>query len=204
MRIILVIILCLCTAGELFAAEDWAYELSPEAKQIYKKKIIQYPCENIPALLQQNKTQDLYYTIRDAGIFKTKSCGTIIQRHADQLKRMLGVKDAVAFYFYKLGDNQQLKILETDFDNEAKATGDYVVVDLFGYLDDWDISGVRLVRHAAYSDGAASELLCSAIMWRRYLFGEKSFKENWYKAGRNEKINQRILDYFYETCRVAP
>lgn len=204
MKLLTIVIICVCTAGNVLASDDWAYELSSEAKRIYEKKIIQDPCRNIPELLRQGNTQDLYYTIRDAGLFRTESCGAVIQRHVDALSRLPGVKYAIAFYFYRLGDKQQLKVLAAVFDKEARATGDHWVIELFGFLDDWDISGVRLVRHAAYSDAAASELLCSALMWRRYLYGEKFFKKNWYTIGNKEKIAQRTLDHFYERCQCEP
>jgi hypothetical protein len=187
-----------------FAAEDWAYELSSKAREIYAQKKTQIPCEKIPELLKRNNTQDIYIAIRDAGLFQTKSCGVIIQKHANALNQLPGVKDAIAFYFFKQGDKQQLNILADDFDKEARSMGDHWTVDLFGFMDDWNISGVRLVRHAAYSDAVGAELLCSALMWRRYLFGEKSFSENWYKVGKQEQVVQRKLDNLYETCGVKP
>ncbi len=223
--ILTVITIFLHATGSAFAVDDWAYELSAKAKKIYKTKTIQFACEEIPKLLhslpeigktmsetkarnisnmiqQGNIRQELYFAIRDAGLFQTKSCEPIIRQYADSLNNMSGVKDAIAFYFYKLGDKQKISILANDFDKEARVAGDHWTVDLFGYLDDWDISGVRLVRHAAYSDAAGSELLCSAIMWRRYLYGEKVFKDNWYGIGEKEKVNRRALDHFYERCSV--
>lgn len=207
MKILVLTILCICIASNVFAIEDWAYECSSEAKQIYEKKIIQYQCKNIPKLLRQGNTEDLYHTIRDAGLFRTTSCGSIIKKHEKQLNNMVGVKDAVAFYYYRLGDKQQLKILANSFDKETfdKETnsfgGDHWTVELFGFLDDWDISGVRLVRTAAHADGAGAELLCSALSWRRYLYGETIFKQNWYKFGEKEKIGKPELDHFYEGCK---
>jgi len=222
MPIILVILLLIYTISPAIATEDWAYELSAEAKQIYKKKIVQYPCKNIPTLLSQSvssdfkqtptgfiltsvqneKTDEIYRAIRDAGLFRTKTCDSVIKRNIERLDELPGVKDAIAFYYYRLGDKNKLNILATDFDN--KASGDHWTVELFGFLDDWEISGVRLVRLAAHSDGAGSELLCSALMWRRYLYGEKNFKDNWYRVGKKEKVDKRRLDNFYETCRVEP
>lgn len=204
MKTIASIILSLCIAGNAVASDDWAYELSQEAKKIYEKKTIQIPRQRIPALLAENNNQDLYIAIRDAGLFQEKSCYPIIQENLSVLGQISGVRDAVAFYLFKLGDKQQMKILVSDFDKEARAIGDHATVDLFGYLNDWDNFGVRLVRHAAYSDAVGSELLCSAIVWRRYLYGEKNFKNNWYRVGKKEKVDKRRLDHFYETCRVEP
>jgi hypothetical protein len=65
-----------------FAADDWAYELSSKAREIYTQKKTQIPCESPPELLTQKKTQDIYIAIRDAGLFQTKSCDVIIQKHA--------------------------------------------------------------------------------------------------------------------------
>jgi hypothetical protein len=204
MKIIPSILLFFCIPGTVFAADDWAYELSHEARKIYENKIVQIQCQTIPTLLTQNNKQDLYISIRDAGLFQEKSCYPIIQKNLSVLQQMPMVRDAVAFYFLKLGDKEQMKSLVNDFDKEARATGDHATVDLFGYLNDWDTSGVRLVRHAAYSDAVGSELLCSAIVWRRYLYGEKNFKDNWYRVGKKEKVDKRRLDHFYETCRVEP
>jgi hypothetical protein len=221
MKTIASIILCLCFAGNAVAAEDWAYELSAEAKQIYRKKIVQYPCKKIPTLLDQSmspefkqtqtgltlvpvqneKTDEIYFTIRDAGLFRTKSCESYIKQHISRLNELPGVKAAIAFYFYRMGDKQQLNNLIADFD---KASSDDFAVELFGFLDDWNVSGVRLVRLAAHADASGAELLCSSIMWRRYLYGEKIFKDNWYSVGKNEKVDKRRLDHFFETCRVEP
>ena len=202
MKTFIFTILFIFTASNVFAIEDWAYECSLEAKQIYEKKIIQYPCEKIPQLLRQGNTQDLYHTIRDAGLFRTTPCGSIIKNHENKLNNIVGVKDAVAFYYYRLGDKQQLEILANVFDKETNSIGgDHWTVDLFGFLDDWDISGVRLVRSARHADGAGAELLCSAIIWRRYLYGDKIFKQNWYKFGKKEKIDKRKLDHFYDYCK---
>jgi hypothetical protein len=200
MKLIATIVLCICLAGTALASDDWAYELSPQAREIYEKRIVQIPCEKISELLKEKDDQDLYLAIRDAGIFKQESCKPIIQKHMDQLTQ-LGLNGAVAFYLLRLGDRKQVNALAEIFDKEARTVGDHWVVELFGFLDDWDVSGKRLVRHSGYSDGAASELLCSAIMWRRYLYGEKIFKEKWYEVGKKEKIEKRILDHFYETCK---
>jgi hypothetical protein len=94
-----------------------------------------------------------------------------------------------------------VNVLAEIFDKEARIVGGHWAVELFGFLDDWDVSGKRLVRHSLHADGAAAELLCSAIMWRRYLYGEKLFKEKWYEVGKKERIDKRILDHFYETCK---
>jgi hypothetical protein len=201
MKLIATIILCICMAGSALASEDWAYELSPHAREIYEKRIIQIPCEKIPKLLNEKNTQDLYLAIRDAGIFKEESCRRIIQKHMDELMQLPDVKGAVSFYLLRLGDRQQLNVLAKVFDKEARATGDHWVVELFGFLDDWDVSGKRLARHSGYSDGASAEILCSAIMWRRYIYGEKTFKQKWYEVGKKEKIEKHILDLFYERCK---
>jgi hypothetical protein len=198
MKLVATIVLCICLAGTALASENWVYDFSPQAREIYEKRIVQIPCEKISELLKEKDDQDLYLAIRDAGIFKQESCKPIIQKHMDQLTQ-LGLKGVVSFYLLRLGDRQQLNVFAEIFDEQVLR--DFWVVELFGFLDDWDVSGKRLVRHSRYSDGAASELLCSAIMWRRYLYGEKIFKEKWYQVGKKEKIEKRILDHFYETCK---
>jgi len=198
MRLIVIIFFIIGTPGTLFATEDWTYELSPKAKEIFKKRVIQIPCEKIPELLKEKKTHDLYFAIRDAGIFKQESCRPIIRKHKDELMR-LGLEGVISFYLLRLGDRQQLNVFAEIFDEEVLR--DFWVIELLGFLDDWDVSGKRLVKISGYSDGAASEVLCSAIMWRRYLCGEKIFKQKWYEIGKEERIKKNILDYFYETCK---
>jgi hypothetical protein len=198
MRLIVIIFFIIGTPATLFATEDWTYELSPKAKEIFKKRVIQIPCEKIPELLKEKKTHDLYFAIRDAGIFKQESCRPIIRKHKDKLMR-LGLEGVISFYLLRLGDRQQLNVFAEIFDEEVLR--DFWVIELLGFLDDWDVSGKRLVKISGYSDGAASEVLCSAIMWRRYLYGEKIFKQKWYEIGKEERIKKNILDYFYETCK---
>ena len=203
MKLIATIVLCICLADTALASDNWVFALSPQAREIYEKRIVQIPCEKISELLREKNDEDLYLAIRDAGIFKQESCKPIIQKHRNQLTQ-LGLKGAVSFYLLRLGDRQQINVLAEIFDKDARTVGDHWVVELFGFLDDWDVSGRRLVRHSVYSDGAASELLCSAIMWRRYLYGEKIFKEKWYEVGEKERIEKRILDHFHETCKCKP
>jgi hypothetical protein len=198
MRLIVIIFFIIGAPGTLFATEDWAYELSPKAKEIFKKRVIQIPCEKIPELLKEKKTHDLYFAIRDAGIFKQESCRPIIRKHKDELMR-LGLEGVISFYLLRLGDRQQLNVFAEIFDEQVLR--DFWVIELLGFLDDWDVSGKRLVKISGYSDGAAAEVQCSAIMWRRYLYGEKIFKQKWYEIGKKERIKKEHLDFFYETCK---
>jgi hypothetical protein len=79
---------------------------------------------------------------------------------------------AYSFYRLRLGDISFIDNLIDCFDKEARKIGDHYTIELFGFLPDWEKSGLCLVRHAKYSDGAASEMLCSAILWRRFFYGE--------------------------------
>lgn len=183
---------------------DWAYELLPRAKTIYDQKLTQVPCEEIPELINTDNEEALHIAIRDAALFQSKSCGPIIRAQRQALEKLNWLRPVVAFYFLFQGEQQQLQYLATVFDEEARRIGDHVVVELFGFLPDWDVSGVRLVRHAGYSDGASAELLCSALIWRRYLYGENSFLENWKNIGRREGIPQKRLNHFYTACKYSP
>lgn len=186
------------------AGEDWAYELTSEARAIYEKKQIQVSCENIPTLLKANRDYDVYIAIRDAALFKDRACGAIIQSNRQALDRVSGLNDTINFYFLQQGQKQKLQHLAAVFDREAKGIGDHPVVEFFGFLPDWEVSGVRLVRHAGYADASGAETLCSAIMWRRYLYGEQAFKEHLYAIGTKEGIPVRRLDHFYSRCQSAP
>jgi hypothetical protein len=177
-------------------ALDWAYECGNEAKEIYAKKKIQIPCSRIDDLLKKNDINRMYIAIRDAALFEDKTCDIYIKKNLSKLKKLDGVKDAVAFYSYKNGDPAGLKLLAGSFDKDQN---DFAV-DLFGFLDDWQISGIRLIRYAKFSDASGSEQLCSAIMWRRYLYGEKNFKHFWFKIGKKEKVNLKVLQHFFDYC----
>jgi len=179
-------------------SEDWAfYESEAKAREIYNKKIIQIPCAHIDELLQKNDINGLYIAIRDAALFGDKSCEKHIKKNLRKLKKLDGAKDAVAFYSFKNGDLKGLKLLADSFDRNFSE----FAVDLFGFINEWQISGRRLARYAKYSDASGSEALCNAISWRRYLYGEEDFKRNWFKIGEEEKVSLEILQHFYDRCR---
>ncbi len=183
-------------------ALDWAYECGNDAKEIYSKKKIQIPCSRIDDLLKKNDINRMYIAIRDAALFGDKTCDTYIKKNLGKLKKLDGVKDALAFYSYKNGDSSGLKLLAKSYDKDVQRTGSEFAVELFGFLNEWQISGRRLVRFAkCCHDAVGGEILCSAIMWRRYLYGEDDFKRNWFKIGKEEKVRMEILQHFYDKCR---
>lgn len=195
------IIFFICVFVGAVRAGDWVFESSArEAKEIYTKKKIQIPCKRIGELLKKDDIHGVYIAIRDAALFGDKTCNTYIKTNLDRLNRIEGVKDAVAFYFYKNGDSSGLKLLADSYDKEGR-TGDHSTVNLFGFLNEWEISGRRLVRHAkCCSDLVGGEALCSAIWWRRYLYGEKDFKHFWFKIGKEENVSSEKLQHFYGNC----
>jgi hypothetical protein len=178
-------------------AQDWAFECGAEAKEIYAKKQIQIPCERIDELLRKDDINGVYIAIRDAALFGDKTCETYIGKNLNKLKTLVGAKDAVEFYYYKNGDPSGLTELGDSYDKEAHKIGDHWTVDLFGFINEWKISGRRLVRHAkCCSDAVSGELLCSAIAWRCYLFGKEDFERFWFK------IRKRRESKFRETPMV--
>jgi len=200
LQITIVISLALLITAPCAQAEDWAYELADSAKQIYMKKAVQIPCSRIGDLIQSKAKDDIYLAIRDAGLFHDQTCASVVRKFRQTLEKMVGVRDAVAFYLYRMGDKQQLNVLAKSFDRDAKRTGDHWTVELFGFLDDWNIAGRRLVRHSSYSDGADSEVLCSALMWRRYLYGEADFEDNWFRIGKQEHVDMERLKDKFDYC----
>jgi hypothetical protein len=180
-------------------SEDWAfYESEAKAREIYNKKIIQIPCARIDDLLRKNDSIGVYIAIRDAALFGDKTCETYIKKYLRKLKKLDGAKDVIAFYSYKNGDQKGLKLLAGSFDKDLSE----FAVDLFGFINEWQISGRRLVRFAkCCHDASGGELLCNAISWRRYLYGEDDFKRNWFKIGKEEKVSLEILQHFYDKCR---
>jgi len=188
-----------CVFADVLRAGDWVFE-SEEAKEIYSKKKIQIPCKRIGELLNKDDINGVYIAIRDAALFGDKTCSKYIKKNLDRLKRTEGAKDAVAFYSYKNGDPSGLKLLADSYDKEGR-TGDHSTVDLFGFLNEWEISGRRLVRHAkCCTEGVGGEALCSAIWWRRYLYGEKDFKYFWFKIGKEENVSLEKLQDYYNNC----
>jgi hypothetical protein len=97
---------------------------------------------------------------------------------------------------------QHLKTLAQTFDSEVgSGGGDHWTVDIFGYINEWEISGKRLVKHARGAQEVGAKLLCSAVLWRRYLHGEKKFKDHWFQTGKEEKVSLDRLNYYYDSCQ---
>lgn len=193
-------LVCWGIIGRAVAADDWAYELPAEAKEIYLWKRTQIPCSELGKLVQKKDADKSHIAIRDAGLFGDKSCGPYIRRYRDALSA-LGLSNTVAFYYLKTGDSSRRDDLVKSFDREATRVGDHVTVELFGFLEDWEATGRRLVRHAKRADGAAGETLCSAIAWRRFLYGEVLFEQNWFAIGKQEEVDRERLVHYFDSCR---
>lgn len=167
---------------------DWAYELTDNAKNIYIDKKVA-SCELISELLGKRDHRELYTLIRDSALFKIRACENYIQKNLPVLKKIEGVSDAVSFYYYQMGDKAKLNDLANSFDKNIKEVPDHWTVELFGFIDEWEITGRRLVRYSKDSDGVGSELVCSALKWRRFLYGEVYFQKNWRKYSEIEHLN---------------
>jgi hypothetical protein len=200
--LIFYIVFFVCTLVRVSPAQDWSFGCGAEAKKIYAKKKIQIPCKRIDDLLRKDDINGLLTAIRDAALFGDKTCDKYIKKNLARLKQTEFAKDAVAFYFYKNGDASQLELLASSYDKEYPNIGDHSTVDFFGFLNEWEITGRRLVRHAkCCSDGVSGEALCSAIAWRRYLFGEENFKYFWFKIGKEEEVSSETLCKFFYGCQ---
>jgi hypothetical protein len=194
------ILFFICVFADVLRAGDWVLE-SEEAKEIYSKKKTQIPCKRIGDLFDKDDINGVYIAIRDAALFGDKTCDKYIKKNLERLKRTEGAKDAVAFYSYKNGDPSGLKLLADSYDKEVQTIGDHWTVFIFGFMNDWEVSGRRLVRHAkCCTDGIGGEALCSAIWWRQYLYGEKDFKHFWFKIGKEENVSLEKLHYYYHNC----
>ncbi len=200
MRIVISLILVFLSTPVL-AEFDWAYELSEEAKEIYRNKTVQYPCSQIAKMLDQDDTWSVYMAIRDAGLFREESCSQFIEMNRGKLEQEEFFEDVIAFYELRMGKMDRLQVLADSFDAHARRVGDHLTVELFGFLGDWDVSGLRLVRHSDYADGAAAELLCSAILWRRFIHGNDATEANWKKVLEKEKVNKERSLRLLERCR---
>ncbi len=180
---------------------DWQYFPEDKSKEVFVKKQIQIPCSSIDELLRKKDEMGLYLAIRDAALFGDKTCGTYINKNIRKLKKLVGVKDAIAFYAYKNGDPAGLKLLAESFDKDVKRTYSEFIVDLFGFINEWEISGRRLIQFAkCCHDAAGGETLCDAIAWRCELYGKENFKRYWFKIGEEEKVSSELLHEFYDDC----
>ena len=177
-------------------SRDWLYYSDDEAKEILTKKQGPIPCERIDDLLREDDYQGLYIAIRDAALFGDKQCDTYIKKNLSKLEALIGAKDAVAFYYYKYGDPSGLTLLADSYDKEAHKIGDHWTVELFGFINEWEISGRRLVRHVkCCSDAVSGELLGSTIAWRCEHFGKEDFRRFWFKIGKEEEVSLKKLQY---------
>lgn len=182
------------------ADEDWAYELSSTAKDIYLRKTISVPCSALGELTEKNLYLAASIAIRDAALFGDKGCSQEIQRNIVRLMNKEHTRLAVFFYRSRFGDTEATKTLIQSYDREIATRADYPVVELFGYMSDWDQTGRRLIRLAKRADGSAAEGLCSALSWRRFLYGEIPFSKAWFQIGNEEKVDSERLERFYYRC----
>jgi hypothetical protein len=125
------ILFFVCVFARVAPAQDWAFQLSDKAKEIYTKKKIQIPCKRIDDLLHKDDINGLFTAIRDAALFGDKTCDEYIKKNLNRLRKTEGAKDAVAFYFYKKGDASGLELLANSYDKDAQSIGDHWTVDLF-------------------------------------------------------------------------
>lgn len=180
---------------------DWQYFPEEKSKEVFAKKQIQIPCSSIDDLLRKKDDLGVYLAIRDAALFGDKTCGTYIKKNLRKLKKSACVKNAVAFYFYMNGDPDGLKLLADYFDKDVALNCSEGIVDCFGFINEWEISGRRLVRFAkCCHDAIGGETLCDAIAWRCELFGKEDFKRHWFKIGEEEKVSPELLQEFYNDC----
>lgn len=186
--------------AEAVIGDDWAYELPSQAKERYLRKVPQVQCSEISIRLKKGEGMAVYIAIRDAGLFRDKSCSAEIRKNYDALMVQHPLRDAVLFYRSAFGDKVALREMVTVFDRERKQMPDHPMVMLFGYLPDWELTGRRLARVSGTADGAAAEQLCSALKWRRFLYGEESFASHWFSVGEKEHIDRRALEYDYHRC----
>lgn len=182
------------------ADEDWAYELSSAAKDIYLRKKIMVPCTALGDLTEKKLYLAASIAIRDAALFGDKGCSQEIQRNSESLMSREHTRLAVLFYRSHFGDTEATKVLIQSYDKEIAKRADYPAVEFFGYMSDWDQTGRRLARLAKRADGSAAEGLCSALSWRRFLYGEIPFSKSWFKIGKEEKVETATLERYYYPC----
>ena len=83
--LIVSLVFLVCVFARVAPAQDWAFQLSDKAKEIYTKKKVQIPCKRIEDLLHKDDISGLYTAIRDAALFGDKTCGEYIKKNLDTL-----------------------------------------------------------------------------------------------------------------------
>lgn len=170
-------------------SDHWANELTEEAKQKYNEQYRAFPCENIPEYAAEVDVRAIYWSIRDAGIFKDESCEKYISD--PELPDSTAINYAVPFYMYRLGDESQLNILIQMFDDLGESPGDSLLIELFGFLPDWEYTGRRLARSTHNSDGAGATSLSIAFQWKQFLYGhDPEFKNTCERIFVEERVTQ--------------
>lgn len=182
------------------ADDDWAYELPSSAKEIYLRKTSTASCTVLSELTEKNLSLAASIAIRDAALFGDKRCAQEIQRNSSRLMKDEITRLSVLFYRSQFGDAEAKKTLIQSYDREIAKRADYPAVELFGYMSDWDQTGRRLVRLANRADGSAAEDLCSALSWRRFLYGEVPFSNAWFQIGSEEKVDTKKLERYFYRC----
>ena len=191
-----IVIACVvATASGAHASDyDWAYELPDSAKEIFRAGQAPNSCDKLRA---ETHATEASYVIRDAGIFRDRSCADRIARLPDDFAEKPELLLAIRFYRLRLGDESQVAPLLDSFDRHARKIGDHFTVELFGFLPDWEHTGRRLARHSRYSGGASSELLYSALLWKRFLYGQQpGFRESCLRVVEEERVSDRWVPRF--------
>jgi hypothetical protein len=169
--------------------EDWAQDPFGESKKTYFAHHGPFPCEKIPQYADDLDVTAIYWAIRDAGIFKDRSCMPYLKK-AESIKHDL-VDTAILFYRYRLGDKSQLAPLLRQFDDLGQDPGDSLLIELFGFLPDWEKTGRRLARATAHSDGHGAEVLSAAFEWKRFLYGKSpGFSSTCRKVAVEEHVDE--------------
>ena len=126
--------LCVCllsqfsTAGETkypsSADDDWAFELSTAAKDIYLRKTITVPCSVLGELSDKDRYLAASIAIRDAALFGDKGCSQEIKKNSNRLMSKEHTRLAVLFYRGRFGDTEATKALIQSYDKEISKQAD--------------------------------------------------------------------------------
>ena len=168
-------------------SDHWANELNETSKRNFRNRVRSFPCSNLGKYLAERDTRAAYWAIRDAGLFRDEACKAHIDSQVKESHPL--VELAGTFYRYRMGDEHELSALVDEFDREASTVPDHLIVELFGFIEDWEHAGRRLARHIPRVDGAATTALASAFEWKRFLYGDRAdYKATCERIAHEEQV----------------
>ena len=191
--IILVFLLSFCikAVGDVM----WTYEPGAEQIERYKTGRFDLDCSTSAS---KDSSYKVFHVLRDAAIYKIEACYPYALEALNKFKNNSDIAIANEFYMYRIGKTKKLDRMMLLFENSKLS--DSLVIEFLGFVENWDLAGRKLLSLLKSSDGSKSQMICSALAWKRGLYGEVSFKTNYFRIGKEVGLGKKVLNIFYEDC----